>query len=297
MPLLDDLGDLGQEHVELRARVGQLGRVDQRRVAGRLSEAEEGFQDLDLRPVQLGGLLAEERRAVVGAELFVDGTLGRLHVAVEGLLGLLREVLHDLRLGPPEDERPQRAGEELALPLVGRAGPGGVPLEDRVGAEHPGVEELEDRPELAQVVLDRRAAHRQPVPRPDEPGGLRGLALGVLDRLRLVEDHVVELDVRQLGDVGPEGPISGDDQVVVAELLAERVAARPGVVEDPEPRGELRGLLDPVEHERTRDDREGGALRRPAAPPARCGGRRGPELVLPRPMSSARMPPNPNFWR
>ena len=97
-----------------------------------------------------------------------------------------------------------------------------MPLEDGVGAEHAGVEELEDRPELAQVVLDRRAAHGQAVPAAEQPGGLGGLALGVLDRLGLVEDHVVELDLAQLGDVGAEGAVGGDDQVVLGERLAER---------------------------------------------------------------------------
>ena len=104
--------------------------------------------------------------------------------------------------------------------------PAGVPLEDGAGAEHAGVEELEDRPELAQVVLDRRAAHRQAVPAAEQPGGLGGLAVGVLDRLGLVEDHVVELDLRQLGDVGAEGAVGGDDQVVLGERLAERRGGR-----------------------------------------------------------------------
>ena len=101
-----------------------------RGVAGGLAEPQEGFEDLDLRAVQLGRLLAQEGRAVVGAELFVDLALGGLHVAVEGLLGLLGEVLDDLRLGPPEDERLERPGQQRAVLGLEGAAAGGVLLED-----------------------------------------------------------------------------------------------------------------------------------------------------------------------
>ena len=139
--------------------------------------------------------LREQRAAVVRPELLVELALRGLHVAVEGLLRLLGKVLDDLRLGPAEDERPQRLGQERAVLDLERRGARGVPLEDGVGAEHARVEELEDRPELAQVVLDRRAAHRQAILAAEQAGGLGGLAVGVLDRLRLVEDHVVELEL------------------------------------------------------------------------------------------------------
>ena len=55
-------------------------------------------------------------------------------------------------------------------------------------------------------VLDRRAADGQAMPAAQEPGGLGRLALGVLDRLGLVEHDVVELEVGQLGDVGASVP-------------------------------------------------------------------------------------------
>ena len=97
VPFLDDLGELRQEHVELGAGLGGAGRVDQAGVAGGLAEPEQGLEDLDLRAVQLGGVLAQQRLAVVRPELLVELALRRLHVAVEGLLGLLGEVLDDLR--------------------------------------------------------------------------------------------------------------------------------------------------------------------------------------------------------
>ena len=221
---------------------GQLG-ADQARVAGGLAEPQEGFEDLDLGAVQLGGVLAQQRIAVVCPQLVVAAPLLGLHVAVEGLLGLLGQVLDDLLLGAAEDERPQGLGQQDAVHLLERGAGPDVLLEDRVAAEHARVQELEDRPELAQVVLDRRAAHGQLVAAAQQPGGLGRLAVGVLDRLGLVEDRVVELEVGQLGDVGAHGAVGGDDQVVVGERLAEGVAAGAGVVEHAEPRGELGGLL------------------------------------------------------
>ena len=91
-------------------------RVDQAR-DGRPPDgaAAERFEHFDLRAVQLGGVLAQRGLAVVGPQLFVELALVGFHVAVERLLGLLGKVLHDLRLGAPEDERPERLGQERAV--------------------------------------------------------------------------------------------------------------------------------------------------------------------------------------
>ena len=87
--------------------------------------------------------------------------------------------------------RPLR--EDLAGPVVLRLGD--EMLEDRAAAQHARVEELEDRPQIAQVVLDRRAAQGQAILGREQPAGLGDLRAGVLDRLRLVQDDVIEVDV------------------------------------------------------------------------------------------------------
>ena len=74
------------------ARLG----VDQAGVAGGLAEPQQRLEDLDLGPVQLGGVLAQQGVAVVGPQLVVAAPLLGLHVAVERLLGLLGQVLDDL---------------------------------------------------------------------------------------------------------------------------------------------------------------------------------------------------------
>jgi hypothetical protein len=76
-----------------------------------------------------------------------------------------------------------------------------VPLLDRLPvkaaegqlvAEEPGGEKVEDRPQLAQVVLDRRAGEAEAVRGIDLLERAAGLGPGVLDGLRLVEDEQVE---------------------------------------------------------------------------------------------------------
>ena len=55
----------------------------------------------------------------------------------------------------------------------------------------PGVREMHHAPELFEPVLDRRAAQRDAKLPAELERGARGLAAGVLDRLRLVEDDDV----------------------------------------------------------------------------------------------------------
>src|SRR5439155_18877832 len=70
--------------------------------------------------------LREQRRAVVPQELVVDLALGRLHLADDGLLGLLGQLGEHLLLGAAEDERPQRPAEL-------RRGLGGLQAARRAG--------------------------------------------------------------------------------------------------------------------------------------------------------------------
>ena len=175
------------------ARLG----VDQAGVAGGLAEPQQGLEDLDLGPVQLGRVLAQEGVAVVGPQLVVELPLRRLQVAVEGLLGLLGEVLDDLRLGAAEDERPERLGQQDAVAVVQAPAPPPacflktVAVPSMPGLRNSKIDQSSPRWFSIGVPLMRQA-----VPAAEQPGGLGRLAVGVLDRLGLVEDHVVELELR-----------------------------------------------------------------------------------------------------
>ena len=66
-------------------------------------------------------------------------------------------------------------------------------IEHAAAAEQAGVEEIEQAVQLAEVILDRRAGEREPMIGAQQPHGLRRGRARVLDRLRLVEDDVVEM--------------------------------------------------------------------------------------------------------
>ncbi len=190
------------------------------------------------------------------AQLVVELALRPLELAEHRLLGLRRQLRRDLLLGAPQQERAQRHRQPLAglrRELACRTAHG---AEVRQAPEEPRIQELEQAPELAQVVLDRRAGRDQPMPRPHAAHGARAGRVRVLDRLRFVEDAVVELDRRESIDVALERAVRGEHDVELRE--GRRVAAAFGAVEleDREPRGEAGRLFAPVVEQGTRHDDE-----------------------------------------
>ena len=118
------------------------------------------------------------------------------------------------------------------------------------------VEELEERAELAEVVLDRRAGERQPVARLQQAARLGGLRRRVLDRLRFVEDDGVEVDRGQEADVAPQRAVGRHDDVELVHLGLQLLAVGAAVLDHLQLRGEVRRLLDPVVDHAPRGDDE-----------------------------------------
>src|SRR5438270_697570 len=79
----------------------------------------------------------------------------------------------------------------------------------RRGAKHAGIQELEQAPQLSQVILDGRAAQYQPVVRLKKPHRLGRIAARVLDRLRFVQDHIIEPVILKKRDVPAQRSVSG----------------------------------------------------------------------------------------
>ena len=75
------------------------------------------------------------------------------------------------------------------------------------------------RPQLAEVVFERRASHAQPVPRIKPAQRPGRAAAGVLDHLRLVEDQQVPGLLAQRGDVAPQQRVGGEHHVVLGDAL------------------------------------------------------------------------------
>ena len=167
-------------------------------------------------------------------------------VQVDVGLDLGRQLLEDLLLGPAQHEGARAPDDLLDLALV-----------DVV--EQPRHREVEDRDEFAEVVLHRRAGHRQLEARLQLPDGAGGVGGDVLHGLRLVEDDHVEGDLLQPREVAPDQAVGREHDVGVPEVGG---ALRAGVGGDRQPREELADLALPVE-EQARGDHD--QVRPPAA--------------------------------
>ena len=193
-----------------------------------------------------------------------------------------------------------------------------VPLVERPPRrEQAGRHELQDRPQLAEVVLDRRAGDREAERRTDAAGRLVHLRRRVLHELRLVEHESAPLDRAERGGLEAEHRIRGDDEVGGCRGIRDAPAALRlggGHGGDAQARRESGRLAHPVRgHGGRRDDEEraaalGGAVGRSADGSAAasvgtsvaasvaccstvCAISASVCAVLPRPMSSASTPP------
>ena len=95
------------------------------------------------------------------------------------------------------------------------------------GADEARVGEVEDGPEVAEAVLDRRAGEGDADAGRDAAQLLGGLVGRVLDGLRLVEHDAVPLALGERLDVADRGAVGGDDDVGLGDLVVELVGRWP----------------------------------------------------------------------
>ena len=238
----------------------------------------------------------------VANRLLVQGGLFAAERAEGRHLDLIGQVGDDSLVGlqPAQDVRPDQRAERLVrrpgLHLLDQAG-------ERLGAaEQARVEEIEQRPEVGQAVLDRRSRHGdagrrlQLLDRPRLPRAR------VLDRLGFVEDHKVP--VAFLEPLGARQHAVGCDQEI---QVLERLLLDFALGRWRSPTGGRSGTRARVRTARARPSSSRAA--RPARPagsasPAASRWLRGLDLrcskrpmtctVFPRPMSSARHAPRPS---
>ena len=134
-------------------------------MAGGLPQPQERLEHGDSRlahahPADAAG----EFEPIVFAELVVGLPLRLAEFAEDRLLCLLGQVGEHLRLRAPQQKRPYRPRHHLRRAAA--AATGEKLLEPRGAAELARIEEFKDAPQFADVVLDRRAGERQPVPGP-----------------------------------------------------------------------------------------------------------------------------------
>ncbi len=158
---------------------------------------------------QLVDDLLVERRLLLGelgiGDLFdLVGEVGEqppvgLGAAQDERLGELTQPSCGLRVVVPFD----RAGELFTEALL--------------AAQQAGVARVENRPQLAQAVLDRRTREGDLLARRQLAHGLGGLGGRILHHLGLVEHHRVPLDRGERFDVAWQQAVGGDDDVGVGQ--------------------------------------------------------------------------------
>ena len=212
---IGDVLDLGRSHVRIRL-------IHQRGVERELTQTGDRRQHAHAIRLRIGQQI-QDPRALAGQVLVVDVAvlLAELHAHdVDDLVGQIRG---DLLLRAAQDEGGNVGGEAgghaRVAPLDGAAHllREGVPP-----GQKPRAGQGQERPQVAQRVFDRRAAHRQ------APGRIhvaqrpiRGCA-GVLDGLRLVDDDAGEGDPAPLVGLEARQRVRGDHDVAVLHLRRDR---------------------------------------------------------------------------
>ena len=205
------------------ARERPAGREHHLRVVAHLLQLAQ-HREHGAAPAEAALVLLDPRHPAV------DGRLVEARLLEGELAVLLRD--RDLRqleldlgavLRPPQDERLHHRPEPLERPRVAvrldRACE--AALEPLARAEQAGVDDVHDRPELVEPVLDRRARHRERAARVEPAQRPRPLGGGVLDVLRLVEQQPVPADQRERLDVAGGDVVRGDHDIARAGDLHE----------------------------------------------------------------------------
>ena len=118
----------------------------------------------------------------------------------------------------------EAAEEEVGDGAAEAVGVGVTLGEVAAGTEEVGVEEVEDRPEVVETILDGGAGEGEAVRGGEGAGGLRLAGGGVLDELGFVEDKGLPLDAAEAGVVAPEVAIGGEDDIDLTGATHKGVA-------------------------------------------------------------------------
>ena len=169
------------------------------RVAADLAKLEQRIQDGDLRFGQALGMQGFAHRLFhAQADGFVQIGLGTPQFHAHHGFHLGRQLRRHQCLGAAQHERCD-AGAQLGQPpgvtlfFHGVAKQLAKPL---LAAQKTGHQEVEQAPDLAQVVFHGRARQAQPVPRLQCRHHLRHVGAGVFDVLCLVQHHQMPLQLQ-----------------------------------------------------------------------------------------------------
>ena len=147
--------------------------------------------------------------------------------AIAALFDAFRQVLRDIFLHAPQQQRPQFRREPSSRDALGRFGILATRLvsfrELFLIAEITGLDEISDAPEVQQSIFQGCARQRQPVLGLELLHRLRDLCSGIFDELRFVQYERAESELLQLFEVTPQQGIIGHNEIVLRDLLAQIV--------------------------------------------------------------------------
>ena len=143
-------------------------------------------------------------------------------------VGARRQLTGDIALAPAQYEgahalRQQLRAQRFAVLLDGFAP--GARKAARV-AQKTGHQKVELRPQLAQVIFERRAGQAQAMAGLQAAQCARAAGAGVLHHLRFVEDQQMKALRGQRIDVAPQQRIGGEHQIVLRHQRELRLALR-----------------------------------------------------------------------
>ena len=168
-----------------------------------------------------------------GHELLVQVQLALRQPARDDVLELAGQLLLDVPLQAAQQEGPHDAvqpGDQLVVHGAVALHHAGQRVAEPVrellpGAEDVRHEEVHERPQLHEVVLQRRAREQQAALRVEVEQRLPALGLEVLDVVRLVQDHVVPPLPPECARVLHDQLVGGDADVVAVGLGPARPQA------------------------------------------------------------------------
>ena len=235
----------------------------QARIAADLTQLQQRVDHRDgvlAQPLAAGGQRRAHRLVHRQADGLVQVALVAVEVDSHHHLGLGRQLLRHRLLGAAEQEGADAAHQQVGAGVVAALLDGhAVTLAEILAvAQQPRHQEGELAPQLAQIVLHRRAGQAEPVPRRQRRHRAGRLAVGVLDRLRLVQhDHVPGQPFQEI-DVARHHAIGGDDDVGAVDVGQLAVAVDAMQHHHPQMRGEAFRFRHPVGHEAGRHHHHAG---------------------------------------
>ncbi|MNM56734.1 hypothetical protein D3C81_679110 [compost metagenome] len=216
-------------HLHQVEQLGRTGRLllrrqgfHQARVAAHLPQLQQRFEDDDLaaRHALLVDFLAHFliHRQAHG---FVQVALRPRQFHLAHHLRLRRQFLGHVIFRAAQQERldaavQQHAAQRVVLAFDRMAELG---VEGFLVAQQARQQEVELRPQFAQVVFQRRAGQTQAVARAQQARALRRLAARILDVVRFVEDDQVEIMLAQGFLVARQQGVGGQHQVALIDLV------------------------------------------------------------------------------